>query len=430
MKPQTKLQHIVVSLAEQIKPITAEQIAYAESKLFTPKFRRTRKTIHCLECGTSWKDETNQITKSCYCIGCNTKLIDVQKEQYKRYIDEMYYHAILTTVKGFQVVRMFTTRKWMLKQTKPCYSTDEVMQFWIDANGKVTTFALKVQGMSRYYDAWIYGSNLTLKPNNYSLTNRAELSPSLIHKNRIVLPILKRNGFTGNFHGFAPHQLFSFILRNNQAETLLKLKQIAVLKYLYRQPILTHQWNALKICFRNNYTITDFNIWRDYLNLLIHFGKDTRSPKYVCPSNLTAAHDKYVEKRRQERRREEIESLKKTMAAEQKKYNKAKRKFFKLLFSSGDLRIKVIPTIQEFYEIGEKQNHCIFENEYWKKSSLIFAAFLKNEVIEVVEISLENFKILQARGVNNEASKLNAKIVKLVKQNINQIKKIAVKKAA
>ena len=53
----------------------------------------------------------------------------------------------------------------------------------------------------------------------------------------------------------------------------------------------------MKICIRNGYTISDGSMWCDTIDLLRHFGKDTNSPKYVCPSDLKSEHDKLVARR-------------------------------------------------------------------------------------------------------------------------------------
>ncbi len=426
MKPKTKLQHTIIGLLPSLQPITSEQIKYAENKLFKPYFRKVRNTIHCLECTHSSKEKNDKITKT-ICKGCSKKLIRTDKNPHQKFIEETYYHAILSTVDNFQVIRFFTTKKSMIIKCKPTFFTSEVMQLWIDESGRITTLSLKVQAMSRYYDSWVYNSNIELRQNSI----RSNITPQLIHTKRKILPIIKRNGFKGKFYNFAPQTLFRLILGDNQAETLLKLNQLSALKYLYKREINFDEWTSLKTCFKNNYIVSDFSIYADYVALLIHYKKDIRNPKFACPSNLLYAHDKLVKKRRQDRRKEEIEQLKKSIKSLQKEYTKAKRQFFKLSFSDGEILIKTISRISDFHKIGIEQNHCIFENEYWEReSSLIMVALQKNKPIETIEISLDNFEILQARGLNNTPSKYNAKIIQIVEKNIPEIRKIASKKVA
>ena len=69
-----------------------------------------------------------------------------------------------------------------------------------------------------------------------------------------------------------------------------------MLRYYIRSSFdMGQYWNSIKICIRNSYTISDGSMWRDTINLLQHFGKDTNSPKYVCPADLKAEHDKWKE---------------------------------------------------------------------------------------------------------------------------------------
>ena len=66
-------------------------------------------------------------------------------------------------------------------------------------------------------------------------------------------------------------------------------------------------WASVKICFLYCYTIADGSMWRDTIDLLRHFGKDTNSPKYVCPADLKVEHDKLVAKRNLQRKHERTE---------------------------------------------------------------------------------------------------------------------------
>lgn len=47
-------------------------------------------------------------------------------------------------------------------------------------------------------------------------------------------------------------------------------------------------------------------MWKDYIDLLRHFGKDTNSPKYVCPTDLQAEHDIWVAKKNERIEREKL----------------------------------------------------------------------------------------------------------------------------
>jgi len=69
---------------------------------------------------------------------------------------------------------------------------------------------------------------------------------------------------------------------------------------------LEEYWVSLKICIRNGYTITDASMWKDYIDLLRYFGKDTNNPKYVCPTDLKTEHDILVAKKNERIKREKL----------------------------------------------------------------------------------------------------------------------------
>ena len=83
-------------------------------------------------------------------------------------------------------------------------------------------------------------------------------------------------------------------MTNSRAETLLKTKQLSLLNYFeetrYRD--IEDYWSAIRICIRNGYNVTDASMWCDIVNMLRRLGKDIHNPKFVCPEDLKAEHDR------------------------------------------------------------------------------------------------------------------------------------------
>ena len=69
-------------------------------------------------------------------------------------------------------------------------------------------------------------------------------------------------------------------------------------------------------------------MWRDTIDLLRLFGKDTNSPKYVCPSDLKAEHDRLMHKRNKEIERKKLEERIRQAKKHEKAYRKLKGIFF------------------------------------------------------------------------------------------------------
>lgn len=422
MKPKTASEIKIVELSKNLPPITQQQNEVASSKCFEKYAVQSRKSMFCLECGHTWKITDKKEPKKITCEKCCEKLVVTNK--YSNGLKETDYYQILTTADNFQIIRMVCITKTMKKNNKCTHFGHEVMQFFLTETGKTRSLSKNVMGLSQYFDQWIIGSDLTLKPNDNN--SRFYIRPGYIQPNKKILPILKRNGFKGNFYDIAPQVLFKEILSDNISETLLKSKQLDMLYYHLRNSRLKANgiyWNAIKICIRNNYTIKDAKLWIDYIDLLVHFNKDTRNPKYVCPINLNIAHDKIMAKRQKELIETTFEEKKKQIVKNQRKYFKAKKQFFGLLFSEKNISINVIETIKDFLEEGCIHKHCVFTNEYYKKeNSLILSAKVNGIPMETIQISLENLEVLQSRGIGNKATKYNKQIISLVSKNLHHIK--------
>jgi hypothetical protein len=266
-------------------------------------------------------------------------------------------------------------------------------------------------------------------PTSSKAATRHEIGPYKVCPGMKVLPIIRRNGFKGRFHGISPHTLFSKILTDKKAETLLKFRQYDVLRHYLKEDFNCDQivkyWPSIRICIRNGYEIKDASIWIDYLEFLEFFGKDLRNSFYVCPENLKGSHDRYLKKKKQFDRQQKIEELKKKIAKEQKVFAKQKGKFFGLIISDGNIVVKPLESVEEFLLEGDELGHCIFEREYYKKpNSLILSARIKDKPIETIEVSLSRMTIEQARGAKNNPTKYHKRIVSLVQDNMHRISQI------
>lgn len=424
MKPKTILQKQVVELSKRLRPITDKQIQWGYDNCLDDNAVRSKKLLYCLECGHSWKEDNELFSNvlGCTCPECGKEL-----KVHDKLSSEAAYYAILTTVKGFQVARIYWAQKQYSKNKPAYYVSMEVMQHWIDTTGKVTTIQRKVQGLSRYYDQWVWDSELEVRAGtSYGASMRYDIRPYKIYPQRTILPEIKRNGFSGNFHDFAPHKFFSLILSVKQAETLLKSKQISVLKCIaFRPEVVEKYWPTIRICIRNGYIVQNGSDYFDYLDLLSFFGKDLRNSFYVCPESLKKAHDRFVNKKKEFDKKTKLEQQIAKAKEDQREYEKMKGAFFGLQFSDSELTVKVIDNVFDFMAEGEEHGHCVYSNEYHKKDdSLILSAQVEAKRLETVEVSLKELKVVQARGKGNKSTEYHDRIVTLVNSNVYQIQKI------
>ena len=98
--------------------------------------------------------------------------------------------------------------------------------------------------------------------------------------------------------------------------------------FINNKGMLNKCWNSHKVATRHGYKIEDYSLWCDLITLLEKCGRDTRSTKYICPANLRAEHDFWLDKSTTEQeRRRKAEELSKAKKKEEEFY-KNKSCFF------------------------------------------------------------------------------------------------------
>lgn len=418
MKPKNKFQQRVFERSKKLSPITKTQVKWAYENCIDHIGRRTKKgVISCLECDHSWTDK--QAEKRCNCPNCNAELIINDTRQ--RVFDDYQYLCVVTSCEEFQVLRFIYIDYRAKVGKKAWYFHSEVIQLWIAPNGKHTTIA-KLRPLFCFKDTWNFSSPLEIRPNKsfYNAT------PTAIYPSQKLIPEIKRSGYAGDFHGLTPFDLFHYILTENKAETLLKAKEVKLLQYFacHTSRNIADYWTSTRICIRNSYQIEDVSIWCDYIDLLRFFGKDLHNAHYVCPKDLKAEHDKYVQKKRAHIEMERKEEARKKALENEALFEEMKSKFFGIEFTDGFIHIRVLESVNEIMQEGDIMHHCLFTNDYHlKPDSLILSAYTDDRKLETIELSLSKLKVLQCRGLCNQNTEYHNRILKLVNKNISLIRK-------
>ncbi|CDN30746.1 hypothetical protein BN938_0641 [Mucinivorans hirudinis] len=423
MKPKNKFQQHVIELSKTLPKITEPQKRWAFKHCFKHIGKRNPKgEITCLECGHKWNGGNSPLADAvlgCECPKCKTQLTVSTTRQ--RVFKQAEYFGIVTTCGEFQVIRFFHIDVYRKAGEQARYACSEVVQRWLAPNGKEATVA-RLRAMSiMYYDLWNFGSKLEIRPHHKA----HDIDPICFYPRQRVIPELNRNGYDGDFHDINPLALFRSILTNPKAETLLKAGQYALLKHFVNSSTrnIDNYWNSVKIAIRNGYTIKDGSIWCDYIDTLNFFGKDTNSPKYVCPQDLRQQHDRYMAKKQTHQERERLEEQCRKARENEAKFKELIAKFFGIAFTDGTIEVRVLESVDEFFEEGKTMRHCVFTGEYYlRPNSLILSATIDGNRIETVEISLETLKVVQSRGVCNQNTEYHDRIIKLVKKHKNLIR--------
>lgn len=429
MKPRTKLEKRVVALSEKLKPVTEAQKRWAKKNCFDHNAYMEAGWLWCTECGKYWMDIDAKDGDKTVCPYCQDKL-KVKKSQKKKE-DVETYMTIVDRVEEFQVLRHVYVRR--LRGTynggEPSYNMMEVCQQWMSAGNKELVIAkpINMSGTS-----WNWSEKMTLKGDGYGLYGPKYDINGYVYPRVKLLPQLVRNGLGKDFHDIAPAKLVRSLLNNDPwPEIMLKNRQFSLLKHWFGRGGYIRQTWAIKICNRNHYIVKDASLWTDYIYLLDYFHLDTHNAHYVCPKNLKAEHDRLLkrkEKLEAERRRRMLEEKKledmEKMKRNIHKFNEHIRPFLGMEIRDSDLVIRPLENISQFYAEGKAMHHCVYRLEYYNRPEcLILSARVGGERMETLEVSLDTFEIIQSRAVCNGTSEYHDRIIRLMKDNMWQIRK-------
>ena len=412
MKPRNKYEKAVFAESKHLRPITKTQGRWAFRECISHfAYRLPKGRATCMDCGHSWV--MGKPKEACTCPHCRAKL--QVKETFERKLQQKHYFTILTAYGEYQVLRMFLLVTGMEKGCKAEYYTLEIGQYWWNAEGRKTIVAVP-RTLGRYVDTFSFYTPMAIRNDNEAY-RYAAYSP--IYPKFKVSDTLRRNGFEDNFYGIEPTTLIPALLTDSRAETLIKSRRTDHLRYfLGKRNAFDDYWQSYKIAVRNGYEITDISLWCDYVDMLRRLGKDIHSPKYLCPADLRAEHDRRQEELNRQREREEIAKKRQKAMEDEKRFQELKSRFFGICFTDGTIQVHVLESVHEHLEEGVSMHHCVFSNEYYlKEDSLILSATIEGKRIETIEVSLKTLEVVQSRGVCNKNTEYHEQIVNLVNAN-------------
>jgi len=433
MRVRTRYQKQVVELANGLKPATKKHVDWAYRECLDHYAFRTKSgRTTCLDCGHQWTIARDK-EKYCQCPKCKAKL--TVENTMRRKARSSSYFSVAETKGGLQVLRIFLLETFYEKGKAARIWHTEIAQYWMNEKGKCALIGRK-RTLGRYQDSFIYSSPMEPRKDN-DVYRYIATCP--IHPDIKVIPQLTRNGFEGDFFGIAPLPLFTALLSDSRIETLIKEKRITELRHFMQHPkALDLCWKPYLIAKRRHYDIADITMWCDLINLLDKQGKDLRNPHFICPTDLKAARDKWLNtwKRKQERQREEeqrqwqlereereLQRLAQ-MGETKEKYLKEKAPYLNITLTDGLVTLHVLRDVDEFYEEGKALSHCVFACSYFdKESSVILSARVKGERMETVELSLKSLSVVQCHGKYNHDTEYHERIINLVNSNTDMFRK-------
>lgn len=415
MRPRNKFEKAVLAESRYLRPISKRQLKWAFRECVDHyAYRLPKGRTTCMDCGQTW--QTDGTARTCICPHCKARL--QVKNTLERKLQQKQYFTLLTTCGEYQVLRMYLLIVEMEKGCKATPTALEIGGYWWNKQGKRTIVAIQ-RTLGRYIDTFTFASPMAIRGDNLAYQHIAHMPLCPEYK---AVDELRRNGFRGDYHDIVPTKLIPALLSDSRAETLIKAGQHPMLRhYLNSSCNIENYWASVKICIRNGYTIPDGSLWCDTIDLLRHFGKDIRQPKYVCPTDLKALHDKLAAKRQEQLQRERTAEEREQAIKDEKKFLKEKGMFFGLVFADELISVKVIESVEEMILEGKAMHHCV--GTYYKRAdSLILSATIDGKRIETIEVSLKTLQVVQSRGVCNANTEYHDRIINLVNNNINLIR--------
>lgn len=446
MKPKTKLQKQVTELSSKLPAITETQQNWAKEHLFSHEAYKCKDELWCSECGGTWIDTSNSelgvtvLGDETECPYCHHKL-KVKVSRKKKNTEEIYM-SVLQVAGDLQVIRHILCSKYVRKRSFDLkgvqdyiyYFFSETVQEWITVDGKRTIMA---KPMNMGSNGWIYSEPLSIKgeygSSSWNYYGDLYAIYGVLYPKVKLLPELRKRGIGRKFPDVNPSKLIRALLTGkNDMELCLKTKQIPMLQHMFKEGCYQLRYKpSFNICNRNHYLIKDASMWCDYMGLLSYFNKDMRNAKYVCPKNLKAEHDLLLKKKnaieaKQRRDRERVKALSQEQQRKQDiaAFYRRMEKFFGMEITDGNITIRPLESITQFYQEGKAMHHCVYSCGYYKRADcLIMSAHIGEARVETIEVNLKTFQVIQSRSVCNGRSEYHNKILDLVNKNMNLIRK-------
>ena len=389
----------------------------------------------CSKCGQSFATEKTAGKE--ICPHCGAPLRVMKSRQAHRY-DVMYVQE-LTAWKDYQVVRTYLVDVSRRKKEGTRFFIVHAYDWLIAEDGKGYCFSRRTTLFPNYrripFSLWDIDGQKPLsykKSGAYSPWNNGWIISG--HYRRRYQPWLERYGVKGRLMDEDMYNVIKNLLnRTPHFETVWKARnKVLCDAALYYGDGFQRLWAQIKIALRHGFRFKDWKLWKDHIDLLSQEGYDIFNPEYIAPKDLKRAHADLVEESnaRIEREDAERERLRKLAELERSRaikdknsplnveYRKRIGRLLSVVVNSGDISIRPLQDIKDFYEEGKTLHHCVYTNKYYAEAdSLILGAKVGGKRTETIELNLRTLRIEQCRGKYNQDSRYHQEIYSLMQQS-------------
>ena len=436
MRPRNKTEQLFVRLAAKLPPVTARQREWAYRHCFSgvASYLRHGRKIKCLCCGaeTTWPKpffDSFLDVDEYDCIDCDRSMRLVDKKTIPT-LTERKFMNVITTFRGYQVIRTFEVCRDNYRNRNTVYSIHEIFQNWILDDG-TEVITSRPYTRSAFCLAFNYNGDYSIKQHNASRSGYYQMEDLFDNCGVTLYPLIRvtprvrRNGWCSRLTDYrnfiAMTDAIIWLLKCPTAEMLCKTGQFDLFLHMVREAKTELKFrHSVCIANRRGYIVRDASMWLDMLEMAEELHLDTHNPAIVCPDNLKRVHDRLLARVSRIHARKEAQERSREIAKEESRYIADKGQYFNIrLKDETGLTVSVIPSVSEIFEEGHTMHHCVYANKYHCKSdSLILSARDKdNNRLETVELSLKTFKVLQSRARFNKTTEYHKRIISLVETN-------------
>lgn len=426
MKPRTKLQKKVAELSPRLRPLTDAQRRWADTSLFGDRGWLCKKRVWCERCGHVFGIDnplhSQMIGEVCPSCG-RTLRVEMSK---RRKSDDEGSMTVITTCGGFQVLRFWYFTLHARPGGPAEVRVTEYFRNWIASDGRDVTEGLGLDYNN--YGLRFVGSDFQIRESSHP--EMYVMEGNVIWPRVRIIPELRLRGWLRDWTGrnITHYRLMKSLLTYPRTETLLKAGQYRLAENCAMYGMPDDIWPSVRICLRRGYRVYDPETWRDLVRILRTLGKDVLNAAYVCPSNLKEAHDRWNARLMELERRREREALAKKLVILDEEYRKRMGSVLSLVLTDGDLTVRPLASVTEFYDEGKAMHHCVYSAGYWKRAdSLVMTARVDGRRMETVEVNTAECIVRQSRGVCNSTTEWHDKIISLVMKNMPKMRDIFIK---
>lgn len=410
-------------------------------------YSKKRRVVWCMSCGkVEYLPADEEVDMGEYvCTQCGSVLMLADcSGKHPKQMTLSHLFVVPLVHKGWQVFDVVELEKHFPELgAEPEYSRRRRFSIWVSAKGK-EIIATQPYSRSFYHltwkkpGTWVIGRHNANNGGQYVYEDLFDIAGMYVAPNADYTSELKLRGFEdwteyNDFEAFNLASCCCAFLKSNVIETLWKIGQDELLVCALSEGEknrVEKYWPSIKVALRHGWNFhEDTDLYLDYLDGLAEEGKDMRSPKYLCPEDLRREHSAQVRRTHDRWKRERVRRELEEAMRYDDLLQKRMAKFAGFVVSDGDLEIRPLMTVQDFFDEGKEMRHCVFSNGYYKRAdSLILSARVNGKRTETVEVLLDNFRIQQCRGHFNQDSDRHAEIVRLVNDNMDKIRNLTTKK--